>query len=628
MLKNLTFYDDYGFQGGKPTYKLQISQTLFEDKNLYFLLHCQERNLVICSFIEEPKIVVIKVSENSLSVFDLSASIAGKIRGGFLTSSGDLLLQSSGRAKLYHTTLANPLKVSSCRGIGDKQWHGTWSIDQSRSGTIMYAEYSTTKEVAVSPLHVYRSTDGGINWQSALEVSSSPIFGKGDIRHFHTCQADPYISGRWYVSSGDKLTDNKLYISDDDGQTWQNISIISVQPLGYTEKLHWNDLLRFTTLSITEQELYWATDDNVGGDRAVLCRVNKNELTDRKITIKIDGVLSNNLARNIIKHSEGFLVTTEAKNNPSAADLFLRTATNLIRFPSIENLSKEPSGFTISKSSKVFEGNVAYALTDIHFLNQGQPSLVEFKLHPFSDHSLMPDLSSRQLQVTKQSKVVFFHAQRTAGSFLKSLFINEYGKDKCLFHQTTKDYCSWSKLNDEVLNKYKVYAGHENYYENSMLNQNQLLFMSIIRHPVERAISLYHYLQKNPGHKLHELSKNLDIVRFYQQAYEISPDYVSDTQTLRVSGQKSFLYAKSILDKNFYLVAPFERLPEIVSYLSSTIGFSKSKEIDQKPRVFYSDYYLDDTFINLILEMNKNDIELYNYSKIFFSMCKRDSDFY
>ena len=96
----------------------------------------------------------------------------------------------------------------------------------------------------------------------------------GEIRHFHTCQADPYVEGRWYVSSGDATHECGLWISDDDGRSWRRLFPVVDDARDITV----NDLqrlMRFTAFAITPDRLIWPTDDNVNGGTAALVQLRK-----------------------------------------------------------------------------------------------------------------------------------------------------------------------------------------------------------------------------------------------------------------------------------------------------------------------------------------------------------------
>lgn len=619
-MRDIEIYSDYGLTGGKPGYKLLINKKVLHGRELFFLDHCASSGLLACSDVDYPKVYLFRNGDNQSKEVDLTGKISGKIRNGFFCNDGKIILQTSGRARTYVILLGDEFSIIESKGVGDKQWHGSWSIDESSTGCIMYAEYSTTKEKQPQALHVYRSKDGGATWNISLKVMSSPVYGYGDIRHFHVCQADPFIPKRWYVASGDKLSENKLYVSDDDGVNWRRIEVKGCLPAGYVSTLHWNDFLRFTAVNISEERLSWATDDNVGGERALLCHLKKSEIDEGKISVYIDGFLGKNLARNMVQTELGSFITTEAKLDPTAADLYLVGGAGLVQFPSIENFSKKPSGFTVSKSSRVASDGRFFSLSDFNFLNSKNPSLLEFQLERFDNDDIVPDFSDNKAKATRDSKIVFFHAQRTAGSFLKSLFIEEYGKEKCLFYQTSSKYCKWSDVDKNLLSEFRVYVGHENYSDNAPVNCGDLLYMSVIRHPVDRAISLYYYLKKRPEHKLHKLSISEDIETFFRKANEVAPDYISDTQTLRVSGSKNFAVAKKILDDKFYLVAPFQRLPEIVDYLSKDLRWKTVRQAIQSPKDLHVEHHVDNAFSNFVKEINPNDFKLYEYSKLFLSL--------
>jgi hypothetical protein len=60
--------------------------------------------------------------------------------------------------------------------------------------------------------------------------------------------------------------------------------------------------------------------------------------------------------------------------------------------------------------------------------------------------------------------------------------------------------------------------------------------VAVVRHPLYRAVSLYHYCRKLTGHRLYELAMNTTLEEFYPQASRANPAYFRNTQCLRVGG--------------------------------------------------------------------------------------------
>lgn len=618
MLKKLPIYHDYCLTGGRSCLDLSISKLTLEGEDLFFLDFCNSRSILIASGIQKPFLYIFHQEGSLLESYDFTEEGLQKIRNGFALIDGSLLLQSPGLG-LFHFSLSTDKKLTRCSGAGDKLFHGSCSIDQSSKGTIMYAEYTTTKDPKPQPLRVYKSLDGGKEWSISLELTSSPLFSVGQIRHFHTCQADPFVVDRWYVSTGDKLSENRLYYTNDDGKHWKEVAVRDCLPRRAVHRNMLANLLRFTALSIQEDFILWPTDDNVGGNSSLLCKISKQDLSNDSVMVYIDGILGRNLSRSIVDTKYGNLILSESKHNANFADMHISSSSFLLKFPPIENLSKSPSAFALSRAVSFNGGRSIYSSVDSFFLNSETPSILRFDLICQDNNALLPCLEDNIVEVQMSSKIVFFHAQRTAGTFLKSLFISQYGKEKCLFYQTSSHYKKWADLDADTLSRFKVYGGHENFSDNSSLSGLSKLFISIVRNPLDRAISLYQYIQNKSDHRLHEFALSLNIVDFYKKAYDLVPDYVSNTQTLRVTGKHCFQDSKRFLDQNFYLLAPFERLSEVVEFMSKQFKWSNFAPIVQKQRKLAPHYWENDELLDLVYKQNQCDYALYEYSKMFFT---------
>ena len=153
--------------------------------------------------------------------------------------------------------------------------YGVQSIDQSWSGTICYGEYAWHSE----SVRIWRSTDFGRSWTCALELPGEQRQEHPEhIRHFHVCQADPYIAGRWYALSGDREGECRLFISDDDGRTWTCATPEVAVPGGLSlpdQEAVRRRFLRTTALVIHEDSLFFASDDTLNGLGPSLARMEK-----------------------------------------------------------------------------------------------------------------------------------------------------------------------------------------------------------------------------------------------------------------------------------------------------------------------------------------------------------------
>lgn len=119
------------------------------------------------------------------------------------------------------------------------------------TGTIMFAEYNTNEDEPLGR-RVWRSTDNGETWTEVIFDS--------DIRHWHSCQVDPF-TGDWWIASGDTDAQTKMLRSTDNGDTWNVIG-------------EGSQLWRAIRMVFTRDKVMWGTDDigSSGSDVVVMDR--------------------------------------------------------------------------------------------------------------------------------------------------------------------------------------------------------------------------------------------------------------------------------------------------------------------------------------------------------------------
>lgn len=592
--------------------KLEIFRFLSkQSEELYFL---EDSSNLVFANVKKP--LVYELKDNK--VVEHTIDIKKRIRRLFTLQDGSKLVQTSHPVQLC--LLDSNWKTIKAFPAAHHFWHGSWSIDQSSSGTIMYAEYTASKETELKPLSVWASRDNGLNWEQVLTLKSSPKHRKADIRHYHTCIADPDIPGRWYVSTGDRLDNNRLYLSENDGRTWEKMPINSIKPSRLISEHMKNNILRFTSCFFKDNYIYWPTDDNLNIDRALYVRVDKNKIKEGNYEVL--GLFKENLKRNIIQDEDGGALTiSESKRDKHFVDLHYIDSNNSISsLASLVNGTGKKSAVAASLSSKGFRNGTAYSLHDRALFSDETPGVLQYQLSTVQNNDLQARLYNRLLNISaaKNPLIVFFHAQRTAGTTLKDIFKSEYGEEKVYYQRTVKDFKSWKDLKEQELSKYKVYGAHHNFSNTQTTTKRPHFYLSIIRDPIERAVSLYNYLKTRPEHKLHELAVNEDLATFYRKAIKISPDYVSNVQTLRICGQKDFKEAVKTIEDHFSLVAPFERIDEAISGLENFFKFDNKglfKKRDTKTAACDS---LDEDALEIIQEVNKVDIRLYEFVKEYF----------
>ena len=87
--------------------------------------------------------------------------------------------------------------------------------------------------------------------------------------------------------------------------------------------------------------------------------------------------------RSAIANNDGKeIYISEAKHNLDGLSLYIRdhVTGEVKQMPPVSNLSGEPSGGTVSKSSREFHNGTAFSLADLKLFGDGKPSLLRYQL--------------------------------------------------------------------------------------------------------------------------------------------------------------------------------------------------------------------------------------------------------
>jgi len=360
--QRVVYWDRQSRPGNTDAYELEIALVEFPQAT-QFLEHVFDQasrgstSRVIASSRSH-----IRVSEDGGDTWRaIEAPVGAPFTRCFSTRSGRHLLQQLGDGGVH--LFDADWRYLGRRDAGPYGWHGTWSIDQSATGTIMFAEYADEGEI----FRVRCSEDDGESWHVAFEVSGSANAQAGSVRHFHTCQADPFDEGVWWLSSGDSQTQNKLWCSRDDGKTWLELEGV-YRPNGTdgVSPRHVENVKRHTAEIFTPDWIYWATDDNLGSC-ARLVRMPRSRAVGG---LELLSRFTRNEMRNLVALEPGvFLAISEAKHESKQAQLFCVAAdgTVLARFD-LPNTGTVRSGFCRSRSSRAAVTGTFFSFSDGHIV--------------------------------------------------------------------------------------------------------------------------------------------------------------------------------------------------------------------------------------------------------------------
>lgn len=196
-------------------------------------------------------------------------------------------------------------------------------------------------------------------------------------------------------------------------------------------------------------------------------------------------------------------------------------------------------------------------------------------------------------------KLIFLHINKTFGISFNNILIKNYAEKYCKSLGTVNFHYTVEDILDAI-----VIGGHI-YYKNFCGTGKNKLFLSVVRDPIERAISWCNY--SRPSVPFKYLVKS-DI--------EFKENCANNTQCVYLSLNNTFESAISTIENNNFIVGCFEYAHEFVNTCANTLcwKYRDLLHLNKASNKKYKQMYYDDAkFIDYINVHNEDDIKLYNY---------------
>lgn len=227
---------------------------------------------------------------------------------------------------------------------------------------------------------------------------------------------------------------------------------------------------------------------------------------------------------------------------------------------------------------------------------QGQSGLASC----FINEKLIPEAKKQDLLL------VHPHCQRTGGgAFRTRVLVPVFGEDKIYARLFVPNAKRWSRLTEADLAPYRAYTDLHN-YTGARLSRPSV-GVALIRDPVYRAVSIYHYVRRRTDHPLHASASQLTLEDFYRRASSRLPTYFRNVQCRRICGIGDAQRAISLVGTRYIGVGFTTRLPEFVSALAPIFGWPKLELISRGDDVERYGAQATTRFRAMVLADNRED---------------------
>ncbi|MCM3901921.1 MAG: sulfotransferase family 2 domain-containing protein [Pyrinomonadaceae bacterium] len=214
--------------------------------------------------------------------------------------------------------------------------------------------------------------------------------------------------------------------------------------------------------------------------------------------------------------------------------------------------------------------------------------------------------------------LIFIHIPKTAGSTLRPIMDRNHPRDViCKLDFLPRDLDAFLRLPEPARSRIRVLQGHFPFglHKHLVVPSD---YLTILRNPVDRIISMYYWIHGNQDHVLNKLVRAMSLKDFADSGFEITANH----QTSLISGltansnSDALAVAKKHLQDEITAFGLNERFDESLLLFKKRLGwkhvfYSRRNVTRSRPR----GTEVPDSVLDVIQKHNSLDLELYEFAR-------------
>jgi hypothetical protein len=235
--------------------------------------------------------------------------------------------------------------------------------------------------------------------------------------------------------------------------------------------------------------------------------------------------------------------------------------------------------------------------------------------------------------VPSQPLVIFLHVPKTAGSTLRRIIERQHDASMILPLYESDFGEELAAIPPQELDRLRIVMGHFYFGAHAYLSRAST-YITLLRDPIERVISHYHYAQGAPSHYFHRSACTLSLKEFVKHCATMSSasgtslGYCSDNdQTRQLAGEcgvpsfgtsadEMLTLAKRHLTEHFAVVGTTEEFDRSLILMSQRLGWRRPFYTRQNVTHYRTvKNELPSETLHAIQAYNELDLELYRYAE-------------
>ncbi|HWA91791.1 MAG TPA: hypothetical protein VG889_17265 [Rhizomicrobium sp.] len=202
------------------------------------------------------------------------------------------------------------------------------------------------------------------------------------------------------------------------------------------------------------------------------------------------------------------------------------------------------------------------------------------------------------------------HAQRTGGNTMRNHVLSAALGEERVYCRKRNGAVKWRELTAKDVAGFKAVTDHFDFRDNPKIGR-PLLPIAVLRHPLYRAVSIYHFVRRKKTHREHAMACALELEPFYEKASLIYPRYYRNLQCRRVCGVDDARIALEWIDEKFLGVGFTEHLGDFANALAGAMGWRALEIEEGEPDAARYEAEITPSFRERVLGDNAEDLLLW-----------------
>lgn len=225
--------------------------------------------------------------------------------------------------------------------------------------------------------------------------------------------------------------------------------------------------------------------------------------------------------------------------------------------------------------------------------------------------------------IDDKTKLIFLHVPKATGISAKMFFRTVFGEDEVVW--LGEEFSREDLLNgNPEYFSHRVVGGHFSYELSKKIPGEKKLYISVVREPISRAISLYRFIERTEIHHLHREAQSktmLEMIEscasFRGQISNLQVKYMSDLPLER-QREATFEYAVNNIEGSSFYLASLENVSDLFHRLGKDLVSSGAEVTlgnhNKSSRPTEDDpLWKESQLIEKIKEINKEDTKLFEW---------------